>query len=126
MNLTSLSTTLKKVAKLRTEEKRVLQKINNAHFAELLYFLSGENDVIWLQMHTVHATTFICTDTVIQPIVLVYKGEISVLQTNALSTRRQLSVFHWKYELNLLLQICSFLLKYFQADILLMFFLKKE
>lgn len=74
----------------------------------------------------VHATTFICTDTVIQPIVLVYKGEISVLQTNALSTRRRLSVFHWKYELNLLLQICSFLLKYFQADILLMFFLKKR
>ena len=50
----------------------------------------------------------------------------SVLQTNALSTRRQLSVFHWKCELNLLLQICSFLLKYFQAQILLIFFLKKK
>ena len=69
MNLTSLSTTLKKVAKLRTREKRVHQKIKNAHFAALLYFLSGEIDVIWLQMHTVHATTFIYTDTVIQPIV---------------------------------------------------------
>lgn len=69
MNLTSLSTTLKKVAKLRTREKRVLQKINNAHFAALLYFLSGETHVIWLQIRTVHATTFICTDTVIQPIV---------------------------------------------------------
>ena len=58
--LTSLSPTLKKVAKLRTREKRVLQKINNAHFAALLYFLSGATYVIWLQMHTVHATTFIC------------------------------------------------------------------
>ena len=72
MNLTSLSTTLKKVAKLRIREKRVLQKINNAHFAALLYFLSGATYVIRLQMHTVHATTFMCTDTVIHPIVLLH------------------------------------------------------
>lgn len=48
MNLTSLSAKFKKVAKLRIREKRVIQKINNAHFAALLYFLSGEIDVIWL------------------------------------------------------------------------------
>ena len=63
---------IKKSGEIKDPQKRVLQKINNAHFAALLYFLSGATYVIRLQMHTVHAATFMCTDTVIHPIVLVY------------------------------------------------------